>query len=256
MPMACVTRVIWSLAGRERIAGVLQKPPHTVNLGDVKKLWHGPACLFLLKTPELIRGKYHWTLIIDDNSPVPWIDSESVPQIVAKLKLIEKPNTIITYCIEGRNDTQVVKISKPPSQVTLMEVKDNFPGSSGVFLFKTFDGASHHWSIVIDNFANVPSIEGDIVVQIKMKNRAKTVVELRSEGGIPGYFRLDKPANEVTLLDIRPFYGGPPGIFLFKTPENDGFCWTVFANENSPVPICTEDLIVVKVKPMKRISNT
>jgi len=180
-----------------------------------------------------------------------------VPLIVAKLRLVEKPTTLITYCIEGRNDAQQVKVNKPASQITLMEVKDNFPGASGVFLFKTFDtNGSHHWSIVIDNFAMVPSIDGEVFVQIKMKNRSKTVVELRCEGGIASYFRLDKPASEVTLVDLRPFYGGPPGIFLFKTPEGADYCWTVFANDNSPVPLYSEDMIIVKVKPIKRITST
>jgi len=247
------TRVVWCLGGHERTGGVINKPPHAICLGDVKKLWPGPPCLFLLKTPEL-RNKFHWTLIIDDASPVPWFDLD-VPLIVAKLRLIEKPTTTITYCIEGRNDTQQVKIPKPASQVTLMEVKDNFPGACGVFLFKTFDGNGHHWSIVIDSFANVPSIDGEVIVQIKMKNRPKTVVELRCEGGPPAFFRLDKPASEVTLVDLRPFYGGPPGIFLFKTQEAEDYCWTVFANDNSPVPLFTEDMIVVKVKPTKRIAS-
>jgi len=94
---------------------------------------------------------------------------------------------------------------------------------------------------VIDNFAHVPSIDGEVIVQIK-------------HNGPPAFFRLDKPASEVTLVDLRPFYGGPPGIFLFKTQEGDVYCWTVFANDNSPVPLFTEDLIVVKVKPTKRIS--
>eukprot|EP01125_Pyxidicula_operculata_P013162 TRINITY_DN4356_c0_g1_i4.p1 TRINITY_DN4356_c0_g1~~TRINITY_DN4356_c0_g1_i4.p1 ORF type:complete len:139 (+),score=15.79 TRINITY_DN4356_c0_g1_i4:462-878(+) len=134
-----------------------------------------------------------------------------------------------------------------------MEVKDNFPGAYGVFLFKTFDQVGHHWSILLDNFASVPSLDGDVVVQIKMKNRAKTVVELSSEGEPPSYFRLDKPANEVTLVDIRPFYGGAPGVYMFKTHEVDGgFSWIVFANDNSPVPAFSEDLIVAKVKPIKK----
>jgi len=132
--MNSTTRVVWSLGGHERAGGTINKPPRAVCLGDVKKLWPGPPCLFLLKTPEL-RGKHHWTLIIDENSPVPWFDLD-VPLIVAKLRLIEKPITTITYCIEGRNDTQQVKIPKPASQVTLMEVKDNFPGAVVSFCLK------------------------------------------------------------------------------------------------------------------------
>jgi len=214
--------------------------------------------------------KFHWTLIIDDASPVPWVDVD-VPVIVAKLRIIEKPCTTITYFIEGRNDTQVVRINKPASLVTLMEVKDNFPGSCGTFLFKTLEpsGIQYHWSILLDNFVPVPAIDGDVVVQIKMKNTAKTVIEITEElsagltgaGAVtppagPSYIRLDKVASLITLQDIRSFYGGQPGIFLFKTPDSavGDFCWTVFANEHSPVPAFSEDTIICKVKPVRRVN--
>lgn len=264
------TKIIWYYQGRESTGGVIPKPPHAVVLGDVKKLYLGPPCHFLLKTPEgrPVGGhtKFHWTLIIDDASPVPWIEIDT-PVIVAKLRVIEKPFTTITYCIEGRNDSQIVKIPKPVSQVTFLEVKDNFPGSHGIFLFKTMDATGFYWSILLDNFAAVPSLDGEVVVQIKMKNTAKTVIEITEESGLnplglaspAAYIRLDKPATTVTLQDIRPFYGGQPGIFLFKTPDNsmgDQYCWTVFANEHSPVPLFSEDTIICKVKPVKRVNLT
>jgi len=266
------TRVMWFYQGRESPGGMIHKPPHAIVLGDVKKLYNGPPCLFLLKTPEG-RGpgaRFHWTLIIDDASPVPWVDID-VPVIVAKLRVVEKPYTTITYFIEGRNDSQVVRVSKPPSLITLMDVKDNFPGSYGTFLFKQIDAPNTcHWSVVLDSFSPVPSQDGDVVVQIKMKGPARTVIEISEElsagltgtGAItpnsgPTYIRLDKPASSVTLQDIRPFYGGQPGIFLFKTPDSalgDQFCWTVFANEHSPVPAFNEDTIICKVKPVRRVN--
>lgn len=44
-----------------------------------------------------------------------------------------------------------------------------------------------------------------------------TVVELYEDNNNePSYFRLSKPANEVTLQDIRAWYG-PSGLFFFKT---------------------------------------
>jgi len=262
------TRVMWFFQGRESPGGVINKPPQTIVLGDVKKLYGGPICHFLLKTPEGRMGmggntKFHWTLIIDDASPVPWIDVD-VPVIVAKLRVIEKPFTTIQYFIEGRNDSQVVQINKPASLITLLEVKDNFPGSYGTFLFKTLDPTgSYHWSVLLDNFSPVPAFEGEVVVQIKMKTLARTVISITEDLGQPGapaqpsYIRLDKLASHVTLQDIRPFYGGQPGIFLFKTPDSpqgDQFCWTVFANEHSPVPSFSEDTIVCKVKPVRRVN--
>jgi len=194
-----------------------------------------------------------------------------VPVIVAKLRVIEKPFTTISYYIEGRNDSQIVRINKPASLVTLLEVKDNFPGSYGTFLFKTLDPTgTFHWSVLLDNFSPVPALDGEVVVQIKMKNTAKTVIEITEElsagltgtGAVtppsgPSYIRLDKAAASVTLQDIRPFYGGQPGIFLFKTPDGpmgEHFCWTVFANEHSPVPAFSDDTIVCKVKPVRRVS--
>jgi len=268
------TRVMWFFQGRESPAGMIHKPPHTIVLGDVKKLYVGPPCLFLLKTPEgrgaVGNTKFHWTLIIDDASPVPWVDID-IPVIVAKLRVLEKPITTITYFVEGRTDSQVVRINKPASLITLLEVKDNFPGSYGTFLFKTLDTANtFYWSVLLDNFAAVPALDGEVVVQIKMKGPARTVIEISEElsagltgtGAVtpntgPTYIRLDKPASQVTLQDIRPFYGGQPGIFLFKTPDSamgDQFCWTVFANEHSPVPAFSEDTIICKVKPVRRVN--
>jgi len=267
------TRVMWFFQGRESPGGVINKPPQSIVLGDVKKLYNGPLCHFLLKTPEgRVAGntKFHWTLIIDDASPVPWVDVD-VPVIVAKLRVIEKPYTTISYFIEGRNDSQIVRINKPASLITLLEVKDNFPGSYGTFLFKTLDPTgTFHWSVLLDNFSPVPALDGEVVVQIKMKNAAKTVIEITEElsagltgtGAVtppsgPSYIRLDKPASNVTLQDIRPFYGGQPGIFLFKTPDGplgEQFCWTVFANEHSAVPSFSEDTIVCKVKPVRRVN--
>lgn len=158
-------------------------------------------------------------------------------------------------------------MNKPASQITLAEVKNRFPGVGGVFLFKTSgmcsrlfilfsllspsatsfsfytwcslcllywwysDAVSHHWSVIVDNWAQVPEIgDGEIFVQIKMKNKSTpdlrslftlpsevTVVELYEDNNTePSYFRLSKPSTEVTLQDIRSWYG-PSGLFFFKT---------------------------------------
>jgi hypothetical protein len=91
----------------------------------------------------------HWTLVIDDNSAVPWIETPEGFAIVVKIKVLERRTnrfppvpdklaiTTITYCVEGRNDLQKVYVHKPASQITLAEVKNRFPGVGGVFLFKT-----------------------------------------------------------------------------------------------------------------------
>jgi len=252
---ALVTQVFWVLHGQETVVGTIPRHPSLVCVRDVKSLWTGPNCLFLFKTADIVGSQiFHWTLVIDDNSPVPWIESPDGYFVISKLKIIEKPTSTITYCLEGRNDVQKVHVNIPASQITLAEVKNRFPGVGGVFLFKTSDTVSHHWSVIVDNWAQVPEVgDGEIFVQIKMKNKKVTVVELYEDNNMePSYFRLTKAPNDVTLQDIRAWYGSS-GLFFIKTRETTGHSWTFFPHEDSRVPLWTADTIICKVKPKQNL---
>jgi len=220
-------------------------------------------CSFFFKTPEEGSLKFHWTLVVDDASGVPWItthpwnnNEQEIYLLVVKVKILEQPTTTILYCLEGiRDDSSYsVKINKPGSQITLLEVKNNFPGPCGVFLFRTPDPESHHWTVVVGDFGPVPFIDDRIVVQVKMKGKKKSVVELHVEGDPdPCYFRLCKDPTEVTLTDIKGFYGGPSGIFFFKTEDGNDYCWVLCTDDTISVPRYKDDSIICKVKPVKKM---
>lgn len=96
---------------------------------------------------------------------------------------------------------------------------------------------------------------------------ATTIVSWYIEGEeasqtIPPAIILNKPPTDITLGDIKRYYHGPKGVFLFKTLEHeDGevlfteatdekYHWTVITDDSAQVPVGgAGGGIIIKVRP-------
>jgi hypothetical protein len=81
---------------------------------------------------------------------------------------------------------------------------------------------------------------------------------------MPPAIILNKPPNEITLGDIKRYYHGPDGVFMFKTleddevllglsdatPQEERYHWTVITDDSSTVPVCSTGGIIIKIRPL------
>jgi len=86
---------------------------------------------------------------------------------------------------------------------------------------------------------------------------------------IPPAIILNKAPNEITLGDIKRYYHGPVGVFMFKTLEEEGetillphdqqederYHWTVVTEDEQTVPVCGAGGIIIKVRPNPKASS-
>lgn len=228
---------------------------NATTLGDIKRMWIGARASFEFKSPES-DGSYSWLLLANETDKVPILLEENELRVVVRLNPVESPVTVISYTLEGHSVNFEVTLAKPASRILLSEVKDHFPGTGGVFLFKTPDQPTgFHWTTVVDAFSPVPASEdGKIVAQVKMKGTPKCVIEYVAEDGPSVYVRLQKHSKQVTLSDIRAFSPNPNGVHLFKVNEGDFFIWSVWVDGTSPVPNFQADTITCRVKPYGRFA--
>lgn len=83
--------------------------------------------------------------------------------------------------------------------------------------------------------------------------------EPNAANSVPPAIVLQKPPNEITLGDIKRYYHGPEGVFLFKTMDDDDvlfpetqeekFHWTILTEDFLPVPVYPGG-IHVKIRPI------
>eukprot|EP01121_Diplochlamys_sp_Union-15-3_P008072 TRINITY_DN2110_c0_g1_i2.p1 TRINITY_DN2110_c0_g1~~TRINITY_DN2110_c0_g1_i2.p1 ORF type:complete len:106 (-),score=3.49 TRINITY_DN2110_c0_g1_i2:299-616(-) len=79
-----ITHIRWLINGQMREGGHLEKCPSQVVFADIKSLYQGPPCNFLFKTQDytkdgqVLRDSCHWTLINNDLSPVPIMNSSEI----------------------------------------------------------------------------------------------------------------------------------------------------------------------------------
>jgi hypothetical protein len=78
---------------------------------------------------------------------------------------------------------------------------------------------------------------------------------------MPPAIILNKPPNEITLGDIKRYYHGPEGAFMFKTLEeeeafeptqDERYHWTVITDDASTVPVCSSGGIIIKIRPTNK----
>ncbi len=86
---------------------------------------------------------------------------------------------------------------------------------------------------------------------------------------MPPAIILNKPPNEITLGDIKRYYHGPEGVFMFKTledenevlllaettPQEERYHWTVITDDASTVPVCSTGGIIIKIRPTTHKSS-
>jgi len=68
--------------------------------------------------------------------------------------------------------------------------------------------------------------------------------------------KVEKSTPSVCLSDLKRFYDGPEAIFLIKTPDTHAFHWSVISDDNAPLPPCSSELVLVKVRPFNKYPTT
>jgi len=84
---------------------------------------------------------------------------------------------------------------------------------------------------------------------------------------IPPAIILNKSSGKITLGDIKRYYHGPAGVFMFKTLDEDTepllmesqvedkYHWTVVIQDEQTVPVCGDGGIIIKVRPIPKHSH-
>mmetsp|Transcript_24320 Transcript_24320/g.27029 ORF Transcript_24320/g.27029 Transcript_24320/m.27029 type:complete len:336 (-) Transcript_24320:101-1108(-) len=266
------TFIVWVIDGEERDGGYLCKEHSEVTFADVKRLYNGPVCNFLFKTPDYSpEGKqlptYHWTLIDYELSPVPLTKPNGQDTIYICPQILESPVTNVRYHVDGINTPIVLTIKKPTRLVLVNDVKSRLPGFGGVFLFKTPEQAlsptdqdPHHWAMLLNHSGVRPSGQhiNEIECRIKTNMKPMTIVSIQVWGSnaTPGYVRINRPPSEICLADVLPYFRSIHGVYLLKVYEEGGYHYFLIRRNNEAFPVAdASQVIEVIVVPPKSFES-
>jgi len=139
--------------------------------------------------------------------------------------------TIVSWYIEGEESSQTIPpaiiLNKPPTDITLGDIKRYYHGPRGVFLFKTLEqeegealfnsenaneSEKYHWTVITDDIAQVPvgGAGGGIIIKVRpAKGDNRKTPKKRSGDSSPLYSDKRKKSGDEDLS---------PGSYVCTSP--------------------------------------